>query len=109
MFLTYLPDALAEPIVQAVRAAHPTGPSDAEIPRIKTDVRRQGFAVTTDATIPGAAAVAAPVFATEASLPLVVVIVLPRSHGAPADVAEMSTELLATTKAISALGYLPLA
>jgi DNA-binding IclR family transcriptional regulator len=53
--------------------------------------------------------VAAPVFATEASLPLVVVIVLPRSHGAPADVAEMSTELPATTKAISALGYLPLA
>ncbi|MDT5327662.1 MAG: hypothetical protein QOF25_4814 [Mycobacterium sp.] len=109
VFLTYLPDALAEQIVQAVRAAHPTGPSDAEISRIKTDVRRQGFAVTTDATIPGSTAVAAPVFATEASLPLVVVIVRPRSHGAPADVAEMSTELPATTKAISALGYLPLA
>jgi DNA-binding IclR family transcriptional regulator len=81
VFLTHLPDALAEPIVQAARAAHPTGRSDAEISRIKTDVRRQGFAVTTDAMIPGATAVAAPVFATEASLPLVVVIVLPRSHG----------------------------
>jgi DNA-binding IclR family transcriptional regulator len=103
-------EALTEPIVQAARAAHPTGPSGAEISRIKTDVRRQGFAVTTDATTPGTTAVAAAVFATEASLPLVVVIVLPRSHGAPAVVSEMSTELLATTKAISAeLGYQPLA
>jgi DNA-binding IclR family transcriptional regulator len=88
----------------------PDGPSGAEISRIETDVRRQGFAIATDAVIPGATAVAAPLSATEASLPLVVVIVLPRSHGAPAVVAEMSTELLATAKAISAeLGYLPLA
>jgi DNA-binding IclR family transcriptional regulator len=108
VFLTYLPEAVTEPIVQAARATHPTGPSDEEISRIKTEVRRQGFAVTTDAMIPGATAVAAPVFATEASLPLVVVIVLPRSHTAPAVVSEMCTELLATTTAISAeLGYLP--
>jgi DNA-binding IclR family transcriptional regulator len=108
VFLTYLPDALTEPIVQAARAAHPAGPSVAELSRIKNEVRRQGFAVTTDAMIPGATAVAAPVFATEASLPLVVVIVLPRSHNAPAVVSEMCTELLATTKEISAeLGYLP--
>lgn len=89
VFLTFLPEALTEPIVQAARAAHPTGPGDAEISRIKTEVRRQGFAVTTDAMIPGATAVAAPVFATEASLPLVVVIVVPRSHNAPAVVSEM--------------------
>jgi DNA-binding IclR family transcriptional regulator len=58
--------------------------------------------------IPGATAVAAPVFATEASLPLVVVIVLPRPHTAPAVVAQMCTELLSTTKAVSAeLGHLP--
>ena len=81
VFLSYLPDALTEPILEAARAAHPTGPGDEEIARIKTEVRRQGFAVTKDAMIPGATAVAAPVFATEASLPLVVVIVLPRSHG----------------------------
>jgi DNA-binding IclR family transcriptional regulator len=108
VFLSYLPDALTEPVVQDARAAHPMGPSDEEIFRIKAEVRRQGFAVTTDAMIPGATAVAAPVFATEASLPLVVVIVLPRSHGEPAVVAEMCTELLAATKAISAeLGHLP--
>jgi DNA-binding IclR family transcriptional regulator len=108
VFLSYLPAALTEPIVQAARAAHPTGPGDEEISRIKTEVRRQGFAVTTDAMIPGATAVAAPVFATEASLPLVVVIVLPRSHGERAVVAEMCTELLTTTKEISAeLGHVP--
>jgi DNA-binding IclR family transcriptional regulator len=108
VFLSYLPDALTEPIVRAARAADPSGPSNKEIARIKGDVHRQGFAVTTDAMIPGATAVAAPVFATEASLPLVVVIVLPRPHTAPAVVAQMCTELLSTTKAVSAeLGHLP--
>jgi DNA-binding IclR family transcriptional regulator len=108
VFLAYLPDALTEPIVKDESATHPTGPGDEEISRVKADVRHEGFAVTTDAMIPGATAVAAPVFATEASLPLVVVIVLPRSHGDPAIVAEMCTELLTTTKAISAeLGHLP--
>jgi DNA-binding IclR family transcriptional regulator len=108
VFLSYLPDALTKPIVQAARAAHPTGPGDEEITRIKTEVRRHGFAVTKDAMIPGATAVAAPVFATEASLPLVVVIVLPHSHGEPAVVAEMCTELLTATKEISAeLGHVP--
>ena len=108
VFLAYLPDALTEPIVRAAQAADPSGPSDKEIARIKAEVRRQGFAVTTDAMIPGATAVGAPVFATEASLPLVVVLVLPRSHSAPAVVSEMCTELVAATKTISAeLGHLP--
>ena len=60
--------------------------------------------------IPGATAVAAPVFATEASLPLVVVIVLPRSHTPPVVVDEMCAELLTTTNAISAeVGHVPTA
>jgi DNA-binding IclR family transcriptional regulator len=108
VFFSYLPDALTEPIVQDARAADPSGVGEEELSRIKAEVRRQGFAVTTDAMIPGATAIAAPVFATEASMPLVVVIVLPRSHTAPTIVSEMCTELLATTKEISAeLGHLP--
>jgi DNA-binding IclR family transcriptional regulator len=110
VFLTYLPDALAEPVVQAARAAHPTGRSDAEISRFKTDVRRQGVCCHHGCDDPrrysggrsglrdrGVAAIGG------GDRPAA----LPR---APAVVAEMSTELLATTKAISAeLGYLPLA
>jgi DNA-binding IclR family transcriptional regulator len=108
VFLSYLPDALTEPIVREARAADPSSIGDQELSKIKAEVRREGFAVTADAMIPGATAVAAPVFATEASLPLVVVVVLPRSHGAPAIVAEACEELLATTKAISAeLGHVP--
>ncbi len=57
-------------------------------------IRRKGYAVTTNAMIPRATAVAAPVFATEASLPLVVVIVLPRSRTEPVVVDEMCAELL---------------
>jgi DNA-binding IclR family transcriptional regulator len=107
VFLSCLPDALTAPILSAARADH-SSPTDEEIARIKANIRRQGFAVTTNAMIPGATAVAAPVFATEASLPLVVVIVLPQSHSGPAVVSEMCTELLATTTAISAeLGHIP--
>ena len=108
VFLAYLPDALTEPIVHVEHAADVSSPSDEAISRTKADVRRQGYAVTTNAMIPGATAVAAPVFATEASLPLVVVIVLPRSQSAPVVVEEMCAELLTTTKAISAeLGHVP--
>jgi DNA-binding IclR family transcriptional regulator len=108
VFLTHLPDALTEPIVRAERGADPASISNEKLARIKAEVRRQGCAVTTDAMIPGATAIAAPVFATEASLPLVVVIVLPRSHAAPAIVSEMCTELLASTKEISSeLGHVP--
>ena len=97
---------MTEPIVRDEREANPSSLGDRELSKIKAEVRRQGFAVTTDAMIPGATAVAAPVFATEASLPLVVVIVVPRSHGSPEIVAEVREQLLATTKAISAeLGY----
>ena len=99
---------MTEPIVREARAADPSSIGDQELSKIKAEVRREGFAVTTDAMIPGATAVAAPVFATDASLPLVVVIVLPRSHGARANVAEACEALLATTKAISAeLGHVP--
>ena len=108
VFLSYLPNALTVPIVQEARATDPSSIGDRELSKIKAEVRREGFAVTADAMIPGATAVAAPVFATEASLPLVVVVVLPRSHGAPAIVAEMCGDLLETTRAISAeLGHVP--
>jgi DNA-binding IclR family transcriptional regulator len=108
VFLSYLPAVMTEPIVRDEREADLSSPGDRELSKIKAEVRRQGFAVTTDAMIPGATAVAAPVFATEASLPLVVVIVLPRSHGSPEIVAEVREELLATTKAISTeLGHVP--
>lgn len=108
VFLTYLPEALTQPIVRAAQAADPSSPGDTELAQATAEVRRRGFAMTTNAMIPGASALAAPVFATEASLPLVVVIVLPLSHSSPDVVNGVSAELLATTKSISLeLGHMP--
>jgi DNA-binding IclR family transcriptional regulator len=108
VYLAYLPKALTEPVIRTERAANPHSPSDAEIEQIKADVRRDGCSVTVNAMIPGATAVAAPVLSTEASLPLVAVLVLPQSHGSAADVAAAQAELVATTRAMSAaLGHVP--
>ena len=108
VFLSCLPDAVTEPVVRAAQAADPSVPSDEEIARIKAEVRRKGFALTTDAMVPGATAVGAPVFATEASLPLVVVIVVPAPHSQPAVVSKVCAELVAMTRTISAgLGHVP--
>jgi DNA-binding IclR family transcriptional regulator len=108
VFLSYLPDALTAPIVQDEREADPSSIGDQELSTVKAQVRREGFAVTADAMIPGATAVAAPVCGTVASLPRVVAMVLPRSHASAEIVAEARMELLATTQAISAeLGHVP--
>lgn len=108
VFLAHLPEALTAPFVRAEQARDPAALSDDEIAAITESVRRDGVAVTTNAMIPGASAVGAPVLATEASPPLVVVVVLPGSHASPAELRTVSAELLKTTEAISAeLGYLP--
>ncbi len=107
VFLAHLPEALTDPVLAA-------GPQDgqprvdvSEVARIKEDVRRAGFAATTDAVLPGMSAVAAPVFTAD-SLPLVVVLVLPKRLATPSVPVEAIDELLTTTAAISAeLGYVP--
>jgi DNA-binding IclR family transcriptional regulator len=106
VFLAYLPEAMTEAIVHQQQAT--SALSDADIAHIKAQVQREGLALTTDAMIPGAAAVAAPVFTTETSLPLVIVVVVPAANASPAELRDVSAELLKTTATVSAdLGYLP--
>lgn len=107
VFLAYLPETLTAPVLAAQRDLDDPKPLTAkEIERAKAVVRRDGVAFTSGGLIPGLASVAAPVFTTAASLPLVVAIALPRPQAAPAVLQSLSADLLATTKAISAeLGF----
>lgn len=106
VFLAYLPAALTEPVIRAGRAAGGPVLSDEEIARIKDEVRAEGLAVTTNALLPGMSALAAPVFTTGATLPLVVVVLLPNEYAGPAKLPEVVEELRKTTEAISAdLGH----
>lgn len=108
VFLAHLPETLTEPVLHADQPDGRQEISGEELARIKDDVRRDGFAVTTDAVLPGVTALSAPVFATEGSLPLAVVILLPKRQATPSVLRTVCAELLKTTEAISAeVGYAP--
>lgn len=108
VYLTHLPKTLTDPVIRAQDATADRRFTDEEIERIKADVRRDGVAITSGGVIPGVTSVAAPVFTTGQSLPLAVAIALPARVATEAVLSTVSTELLKTTKAISAeLGHQP--
>jgi DNA-binding IclR family transcriptional regulator len=107
VFLAHLPMAQAEPVLRGElesgrRADLPIG----EIARIRAEVLRDGYALTTGGVIPGVTSVAAPVFTGTGPLPLVVALAMPAREAGPEAVAEVAAELLRTTRAMSAeLGH----
>ena len=107
VYLAHLPDVLTQPIIEEQRSTT-DGPSVSarELTRIKADVRRDGVAVTSGGVIPGVASVAAPVFTTGESLPLVVAIAMPDRQATADTMRDVTAALLETTKAMSAaLGH----
>lgn len=107
VYLAHLPDSLTGP---ALRGEPESGrraePATGEIDRIRSAVRRDGYALTTGGVIPGVSSVAAPVFTGAGPLPLAVALVLPATEATDAVVTEVTAELLATTRAMSAeLGH----
>jgi DNA-binding IclR family transcriptional regulator len=103
VFLAYLPDALTAPVLAAQHPPDDPSPlTGEEIEQAKAAVRREGIAFTSGGLIPGLASVAAPVFTTVASLPLAVAIALPKQLATDDALRELTAELLATTKAMSA-------
>ena len=104
VYLTYLPETLTRPVL---RAQSPdvgrAGPSVVE--EITAAVRRDGYATTAGAVIPGIYSVAAPV-PTGDQLPLVVSIALPERLADAALLQSVTAALLETTSAMSAdIGY----
>ena len=106
VFLAYLPDTLTAPVLNAQNPpgelGAPTGERIEQIEQAKAAVRRDGLAFTSGGLIPGLTSVAAPVFTIAGSLPMAVAIALPSQQAAPEVMRELSAELLATTRAMSA-------
>jgi DNA-binding IclR family transcriptional regulator len=107
VYLTHLPATLTAPVVRAqVASAADEERSDREVARIVEEVRRRGYALTSGGVVPGVASLAAPVFTTGESLPLVVALALPAREATDAVVDEVAVALLETTAAMSAeLGH----
>lgn len=107
VYLTHLPDTLTRPVIDAQSvAADGPNPSVEDLEGIKADVRRDGVAVTSGGVIPGVVSVAAPVFTSGESLPLVVAIALPDRHATREALQDVTAALLEATKAMSAtLGH----
>lgn len=106
VYLSYLPATLTEPVLltQSQDGGAHFGPD--EIKSIKSATRRDGYALTSGGVVPGVSSLAAPVFGTGDSLPLVVAIVLPARHATGSLITNLADELLATTSAMSAeLGH----
>jgi DNA-binding IclR family transcriptional regulator len=103
VYLAHLPETLTDPIVQTQPITTLTAK---EIQRIKDEVLRDGFAVTSGGVVPGVTSVAAPVFTAGESLPLVVALALPAQQATPDVLREITADLLNTTRAMSAeIGY----
>jgi DNA-binding IclR family transcriptional regulator len=98
IYLTHLPATLTDPITQRQQGEF----TDEDVQQIREDVLRDGFATTSGGVIPGVTSIAAPVFTTGESLPLAVALALPAAHATPDVLRDITTELLDTTRAMSA-------
>ena len=106
VYLSYLPATLTEPVLRAQSQDGGLEIRPGEIESIRAATRRTGWALTSGGVVPGVSSLAAPVFTTGDSLPLVVAIVLPARHATDGLITTLAAELLAATSAMSAeLGH----
>lgn len=104
VFLAYLPAALTTPLVQAQAALEDRAAGDVsdQVRSIVSEVRRRGVALNPGTLIPGLVSIAAPVFATGSSFPLVVALAVPHLHASPEVIASLSSELISAAESMSA-------
>ena len=108
VFLAHLPEEATAPVLREQQAASRAAPTAEELSRIRADVLRDGYALTSGGVIPGIASVAAPVFTAGGSLPMGIALVLPDREATAEAIAAAARELLRTTRDLSAeLGHSP--
>lgn len=106
VYLSFLPATLTDPVLRAQAQDGGGQLSPDEIASVTAVVQRDGWALTSGGVVPGVTSLAAPVFTTGDSLPLVVAIALPARHATDELIATLAADLLATTSAMSAeLGH----
>ena len=105
--LAHLPSVVTEPVLEAELAA--AGDPVAARERLRAAVAatcERGYALTTDAVIPGVTSLAAPVVDAAGTLSLAVAVAMPVAHADQASIADVAADLLGTTRALSAeLGW----
>ena len=101
VFLSLLPDSLTRPIIRRQAAADHTTMTPAEVEQLKAEVRRTGYAITSNAVIPGIYSVAAAVPVPGEMLPLAVAVALPQSAATPRMLESVSAALLQATHQMS--------
>lgn len=100
VFLAVLPESLTAVVLAQHDAATRPGPE--ELAALREEVTRTGVSVTFDGVIPGVTTLAAPVWSTGSSIPLVVALTLPSAVCTQALLDSVTTELLVTTRAMTA-------
>ncbi|MFC8228856.1 IclR family transcriptional regulator [Streptomyces sp. NPDC057287] len=102
VYLAHLPAAITDPVLasQAETGEQP-GLTGVEIETIKSEVRRDGYVVTSGGVLPGVSSVAAPVFPAVGALPLVIALALPTRHATEEALARLTEQVCATAAAIS--------
>ncbi|MFF4508788.1 IclR family transcriptional regulator [Streptomyces sp. NPDC001401] len=107
VFLAHLPESLTGEVLGGELRGKESDWTSERLAATRTQVRKEGHAVTHSGVIPGIISVAAPVFAANDPLPLAVSVVLPESLGTPDHLAEVTRELHSTVAAAShELGHL---
>jgi DNA-binding IclR family transcriptional regulator len=101
IFLTYLPEGITDGLLLRSQGQRRAPMAEAEIKRIKAEVRKDGCAVMTGALIPGASAISAPIFTSSDSLPLAMSIVLPGEQLTAETLSSARTMLLDTCQRLS--------
>ena len=107
VFLAYLPSSLTTPVVRAQQAPSKDARwTDEQLTEAKDETRRNGYAFTSGAILPGITSLSAPVFTAGDVLPLVVTVALPTPQATTAVLRSITQQLLDTTEGMSAeLGH----
>ncbi|MFC8797792.1 IclR family transcriptional regulator [Promicromonospora sp. NPDC057138] len=97
VYLAYLPDSLTRPVLESQLSTDLERlPTDADLERIRAEVKNRGAAVTSGGVIPGVASIAAPVFPPGDSIPLVIALALPARIADTLEMARIEAELQQT-------------
>lgn len=100
VFLTFLPEVTTKTIVAEQLAADAHGITNAEIERIRDEVRSAGVAVTSGSVMMGLTAVSAPIF-TDGAVPLAVSVALPTRIATEEEIERVTAAVRDTAAAIT--------
>ncbi|MDB4946748.1 MAG: transcriptional regulator, IclR family protein [Labilithrix sp.] len=102
VFLAFLPERSTARALATARRLSSLAVADADVERLRDEVRSTGFALSKGGIIPGVSSVAAPVFAAgEQAIPVVLSVVFPQEKASEPELARVRAHLRGTCQRIS--------